>query len=42
MAVGHLLLKSYWADEEVFQMIMLLYNLFLLFKYDFLAISEFR
>jgi hypothetical protein len=42
MAVGHLLLKSFWAKEAVFQMMMLSYNLFLLFKFDFLCISEFR
>jgi len=34
MAVGHLLLKSFWANEAVFQMMMLSYNLFLLFKFD--------
>jgi hypothetical protein len=42
MAVGHLLLKSFWANEAVFQMMMLSYNLFLLFKFNFLCISEFR
>ena len=42
MAVGHLLLKSFWANEAVFQMMMLSCNLFLLFKFDFLGISEFR
>jgi hypothetical protein len=42
MAVGHLLLKSFWANEAIFQMMMLSYNLFLLFKLDFLGISEFR
>ena len=42
MAVGHLLLKSFWANEAVFQMMMLAYNLFLLFKFDFLCISEYR
>jgi len=42
MAVGHLLLKSFWANEAIFQMMMLSYNLFLLFKFDFLGISEFR
>jgi hypothetical protein len=42
IAVGHLLLKSFWANEAVFQMMMLSYNLFLLFKFDFLGISEFR
>jgi hypothetical protein len=42
MAVGHLLLKSFWANEAVFQMMMLAYNLFLLFKFDSLSISEYR
>jgi len=41
MAVGHLLLKSFWANEAVFQMMMLSYNLFLLFKFDSLCISEY-
>jgi len=40
MAVGHLLLKSFWANEAVFQMMMLSYNLFLLFKFDSLSILE--
>lgn len=34
MAVGHLLLKSFWANEGVFQLMMLSYNLFLLFKFE--------
>jgi len=42
MAVGHLLLKSFWANEAVFQMMMLACNLFLLFKFDSLHISEYR
>jgi hypothetical protein len=42
MAVGHLLLKSFWANEAVFQMMKLAYNLFLLFKFDSLCISEYR
>jgi hypothetical protein len=42
MSVGHLLLNSFWANEAVFQMMMLAYNLFLLFKFDFLSISEYR
>ena len=42
MEVGHLLLKSFWANEAVFQMLMLSHNLFLLFKFDFLGISKFR
>ena len=35
MAVGHLLLQSFWANEAIFQLMMLAYNLFLLFKMDF-------
>ncbi len=42
MSVGHLLLKSFWANEAVFQMMMLSYNLFLLFKFDYLNVSEYR
>jgi len=42
MAVGHLLLKSFWANEAVFQMMMLSYNLFLLIKFDSLSVSEYR
>ena len=42
MSVGHLLLKSFWANEAVFQMMMLAYNLFLLFKFDSLSVSEYR
>jgi len=42
MAVGHLLLKTFWAYEAVFQMMMLSYNLFLLFKFDSLCISEYK
>jgi len=40
VAVGHHSLKSFWANEAVFQMMMLLYNLFLLFKFDFLGIQN--
>jgi hypothetical protein len=42
MSVGHLLLKSFWANEAVFQMMMFSYNLFLLFKLDSLCTSEYR
>ena len=42
MSVGYLLLKSFWANEAVFQMMMLSYNLFLLFKFDYLDVSEYR
>ncbi len=42
MYVGHLILKSFWANEAVFQMMMLSYNIFLLFKFDFLTPAEYR
>lgn len=38
MAVGHLLLKSFWANEAVFQMMMLSYNLFLSSKKSSVAL----
>ena len=34
--------QSFWANEAVFQMMMLSYNLFFLFKFDSLSISEYR
>ncbi len=42
MAVGYLLLKSFWANEAVFQLMMLAFNLFLLFKFDSLSVVEYR
>lgn len=42
MAVGHLLLKSFWANEAIFQLMMLAYKLFLLFKLDSLRAVEYR
>jgi len=42
MAVGHLLLQSFWANEAIFQLMMLAYNLFLLFKMDFAGEKEYR
>jgi hypothetical protein len=42
MSVGHLLLKSFWANEAVFQLMMLSYNLFLLFKFDSSSVAEYR
>ena len=42
MAVGHLLLQSFWANEAIFQLMMLAYNLFLLFKMDFANGTEYR
>ena len=41
MAVGHLLLQSFWANEAIFQLMMLAYNLFLLFKMDFAGEAEY-
>jgi hypothetical protein len=40
--VGHLLLQSFWANEAIFQLMMLAYNLFLLFKMDFAVEPEYR
>jgi len=42
MSVGHLLLQSFWANEAIFQLMMLAYNLFLLFKMDFVNGTEYR
>jgi hypothetical protein len=42
MSIGHLLLQSFWANKAIFPLMMLVYNLLLLFKFDFLAIFEFR
>ena len=42
MAVGHLLLQSFWANEAIFQLMMMTYNLFLLFKMDFTKGTEYR
>jgi hypothetical protein len=47
MVVGHLLLQSFWANEAIFQLMMLAYNadgyirLFLLFKMDFAGEAEY-
>jgi hypothetical protein len=41
-AVRHLLLQSFWANEAIFQLMMLAYNLFLLFKVDFAVDTEYR
>lgn len=42
MAVGRLLLKSFWSNEAIFQLMRLAYNLFLRFKIDFLRATEYR
>jgi hypothetical protein len=42
MAVGHLFLQSFWANEAIFQLMMMAYNLFLLLKMDFARGTEYR
>jgi hypothetical protein len=42
MAVGLLLLQSFWSNEAIFQLMMLAYNLFLLCKMDFTGKTEYR
>jgi hypothetical protein len=42
MAIGLLILKSFWANEAIFQLKILACNLPLLFKFNFLGIYEFR
>jgi len=42
MAVGHLLLQSFWTNEAIFQLMMLAYILFLLLKTDFANGTEYR
>jgi hypothetical protein len=42
MAVGHQLFQSFWANAAIFQLMMLAYNLFLLFKMDFAGEVEYR
>jgi hypothetical protein len=42
MAVGRLLLRSFWANEAIFHLMMLAYNMFLLFKMDFANGTEYR
>ncbi len=42
MNIGLLKMKSFWANEAFFQLMMLVYNIFLLFKLDNLASCEYR
>ena len=42
MAVGHLILRSFWANEAVFQLMMMAYDLFLSFKIDLVSKTECR
>ena len=42
MNIGSLKLKAFWANEAFFQLMMLVYNIFLLFKIDRLSTGEYR
>jgi len=42
MAVGQLLLKSFWSNEAIFQLMMLAYNLFLVFTLDRVKPMKYR
>lgn len=42
MNVGNLILHSFWANEAIFQLMMLTYNIFLLFKMSYMAVKEYR
>ena len=42
IAVGRLLLQSFWSNEAIFQLMILAYNLFLLFKIDLVKTTEYR
>jgi len=42
MNIGSLKMKSFWANEAFFQIMMLVYNIFLLFKMDKISVSEYR
>jgi hypothetical protein len=42
MSVERLMLQSFWANEAIFQLMMLAYNLFLLFTMDFAGKTEYR
>ena len=41
MNVGTMILKSFWANEAIFQIQMLVYNLFLIFKQEHLSENEY-
>lgn len=42
MNIGSLKMKDFWANEAFFQLMMLVYNIFLLFKLDRLSTAEYR
>ena len=41
MVIGQLLLKSSWSNEAIFQLMMLAYNLLLLFKIDMVKKTQY-
>ena len=42
MNIGSLKMKSFWAKEAFFQIMMLVYSIFPLFKMDKVSASEYR
>jgi hypothetical protein len=42
MNIGSLKMNSFWANEAFFQMMMLVYNIFLMFKLDRVSSNEYR
>ena len=42
MNVGTLILHSFWANEAIFQLMMMSYNIFLLFKTSYMTTKEYR
>lgn len=42
MNVGNLILHSFWANEAIFQLMMMTYNIFLLFKMSYMDVNEYR
>jgi hypothetical protein len=42
MNIGSLKMKSFWANKVFYQIMMLVYNIFLLFKMDKVSASEYR
>jgi len=41
MNVGNIILHSLWANEAIFQLMMLTYNIFLLFKISYMTEKEY-
>lgn len=42
MNIGKLKMQSFWANEAFFQLMMVVYNIFLLFKFDKVSKQEYR